>query len=439
MVGSGKDIYASSMGGGGSSFGMETQCTICNGDWQNKYSNLLNDIYTWNVVAHYQTSNGIIRCSFGSYGLGANGDLTYMILLRSETSDQIGYIRISQDEKIEYYDSDGNVVIKYLGDYSKSGFGGESNGKFFGNWIYTFVDHPYEIDYCDGFDYIINCENLNVNEKRDKFNELARYLCGETTTIPGGVEMGKKPDMYDLEPPLDVKVTTVELDLFTNIPYKIWWSQSNIDLTGYNTVFYVKGYGEYKPSVFSAFKDIETSWMFEESFVTAKYCNNNLKYFDYSYEDMQRDLRAIAENVEGDSIYQVKNNSVDFMIRNEKEDENGQMHYSNWVYVNTYEDGTYSVFEMNTDYSIDEDSDETGQINTDSTIYDDEIVYEDNEETLDVGGVSNVGSFIKVMKDLANSLKTFPEFFAKMFSFLPSWVLTCIGILFIIILICAIF
>lgn len=444
------DIYASS--GGGVSFGMDADCPNCNGAWSTKYSSVLTNIYTWKAYAHFQYSNGTIGCKSYVAGLGVNGDKLYMIQLDKSDSLEIGYIYISEDEKIEYYDSEGNIVTKTLNNFTSSGYGGESNGKTFGSWIHTFVNKPYEMNYCDGFEFVIDCTSMSFTEQKGKLDELARYLCGENTEMPDGVTIGKLPDLYDLECPLDIKVNTgsatvnVEGDGYTNIksgsatliPFKIWWSQSNIDLSGYETEFYIKEFGKCRKSIFDKWEDVNTGWVYDGTHVTAKYCNNNLKWHEFRCWESPN-LKEVAITQLGDDDPKVEFNSCDFMIRNKKEDENGRMHYSNWVYVNTYDDGTYSVYEMVQDYDITEDSDETGSINTDSTIHDDEIIHVDSDTSIDVGGIGNAGTFLTVLKDLANSIKTFPDFFGEVFSFLPSWILTSIGILFIIVLVCAIF
>lgn len=438
-------------GGSGSTSVMANNCVNCAGDWQSKHADYINDIYRWNIIAHHQYADGTSSCSHDAYGVGANGDKLYMIRYDCLDSLQIGYIYISNDEKIEFHDSSGNIVTNYLSDYESSNYGGECNGKTYGNWIYFFVDKPYEINYCDGFDFIVDAEDLSFEEQKHKSHEIARYLCGESTNLPDGVTIGKSPEVYDLEAPLGVTVTSSDnsrnfqihgdglyqgSDLV--IPYKIWWNQSNIDLTGYETEFYVREYGKYKKSLFSSWVDVMTPYLFDKSFVTAKYCNNSLKYYEFSPKDKKRIYQYCTDEA-GEEPYAVEFYHPDFMLRNRKEDENGQMHYSNWVYVKTYDDGTYSVFEMEQEYDLEEDPDETGNIDVDSPNYDDEIIYEDTDYSPDIGGVKDSAKFITVLKDLANSLGDFPDLFAQIFSFLPSWVLVCIGTLFVVIMLKGIF
>lgn len=450
MVGSGKDIYASSLGGGGASFAYDYNCGYCKGDYMNYYSTTIESPYVWCAVSHVINNNTLVSCNHLSYGLSASDDKFYTIKMIRDDGLYYAYIRLSSDDTFEFYKADGTVTTKPLSDFTSSNYGGVSNGLYFGYWIYLASWNPYYIDYEKPCNYQIVATSYSDGE--NKMQKLVKFLSGELTELSDGITEVAPLPIYDLEPPLDIKINTgsasvnVESDSYTNIksgtatliPHKIWWSQSNIDLTGYETEFYIKEYGRCRKSIFSTWQDCNTGWLFDGSHVTAKYCNNNLKWHEFRcWESTSLNEVAIIQ-LEDDNP-KVEFNSCDFMIRNKKEDEDGQIHYSNWIYVNTYEDGTYSVFEMVQDYDITEDSDETGNIDTDSTIYDDEVIYEDTNTTVDVGGISNTGSFLTVLKDLANSIKTFPDFFAQMFSFLPNWILTSIGTLFIIILICAIF
>lgn len=446
--GSVKDIYAD---GGGVSFELPFRCS-CGGNYLEYYN--VPNIYRWRSITHsIYNSEMYNNCGLVDFGRSANGDKCYFVKLfaGSDLFDYYSFvIYVSDDNIIELYDNVGNVINKTSSDFNNGLNFGESNGKYFG-FIGSVEGYgsSYTHHYDDGYNYSITISSYSTS----KIIELARFLCGEITDLPYGYEIIQPEAIYDLECPLDVKVNTgsatvnVESDSYTNIksgsatliPYKIWWSQSNIDLTGYVTEFYVKEFGRCRKNIFSKWEECSSTWVYDGEHVTAKFCNNNLKYHEFRCWESET-LKEIAITQLGDDEPKVEFNSCDFMIRNKKEDENGVLHYSNWVYVNTYEDGTYSVYEMVQDYDITEDSDETGNINTDSTIHDDEIIHVDDSDTsIDVGGIGNAGTFLTVLKDLANSIKTFPDFFGEVFSFLPSWILTSIGILFIIVLVCAIF
>lgn len=436
------NVDATSTGGGGASFGSDSTCLNCNGDWQSKFSFLLTNPFIWKTIVHYQVPLGI-DCTATSYGLGANGDELYMVLFDFPERIELSYIYISEDEKIEIYDSDGNIITKYLSDYEPSGYGGVSNDKTFGSWIYNFIEKPYEVSYSDGFDFVVDCSDMNYEEQKQKLDEIARYLCGEKQDMPSGVTVEKKKPVIDLEPPLNVTVNGIDNNIFETKQksLKIRWNQSNIDLTGYKTVFYMRESGRCRKTIFNEWQDIQTPWLFDKDFVTAKYCNNNLKYYEYKWWTDQSKIQTYVNALlygdgSGGSITELS--AVDFMLRNEKTDDEGILHYSNWVYVNCFDDGTYQVYEMADDYDLDKDSDETGNIKTDSEIYDDETIYDEDDVDSSLG-IGDADNFLDSMQDLINSLRNFPNLFAKIFSFFPSWVLAMIGMLFIAALLARIF
>lgn len=441
-------VEASSTGGG-SSFELPFRCS-CGGNYLEYYN--VPNIYRWRSITHsIYNAEMYNNCSLVDFGRSANGDKCYFVKLFSG-SDLFDYysfvIYVSEDDIIELYDNVGNVINRNKFDFNNGLNFGESNGKYFGfignieGYGSSFTHH-----YDDGYNYSITVPSYSTS----KIVELARFLCGEFTDLPDGYEIIQPEAIYDLEAPLGVTVSSSDnsrnFQIYGDglyqgsdlvIPYKVWWNQSNIDLSGYETEFYVREYGKYKKSLFSSWVDVMTPYIFDKSFVTAKYCNNSLKYYEFSPKVKKR-IYSYCQDVAGEEPYAVEFYHPDFMLRNKKEDENGQMHYSNWVYVKTYDDGTYSVFEMEQEYDLEEDPDETGNIDVDSPNYDDEIIYEDTDYSPDIGGVKDSAKFITVLKDLANSLGDFPDLFAQIFSFLPSWVLVCIGTLFVVIMLKGIF
>lgn len=426
----------------------------CQGNYYDYYK-LGQRPYYFQMFDHEYNSDGVvIRDLCYQYGRVVL-DKEYYI--RVTQTNSAGYrslwlarIFISSDNKITLYSDDEGNTTEY--DYDKFSDSGICNNLYwtadYSYRIFYSNTNTHEMIYSSGHQYEME---LDATESiSEKIEELAIYLCGgEDASLPGGVTAITPLPVYDLEPPLGVVMNASDATNDINItdnsdaslvitPYKIWWNQSNIDLTGYETEFYVREYGKHKKSLFASWEALETSWVFDASYVTAKYCNNKLKWHEFNCREEGR-LYYLSKELLGDEPFQVKFLNCDFMIRNKKQDENGQMHYSNWVYVNTYDDGTYSVFEMEQDYTLDEDSDETGNINTDSEIYDDETVYTDTDYSPDVGGITDAAQFIRVLKDLANSLGDFPDLFAQIFSFLPGWVLVCIGTLFVVIMLKGIF
>ena len=430
----------------------------CKGNPESYYK-LGNRLYFFQMCDHISAANGNIIRDF-SAALGRSvGDREYycrVIQYQGASSNDIfvklARIIISTDNKISIYDDDTGKVKEY--NYNAYDLYGESNNLYYN---ISAVQAPvlesesHQMIYTSGHHYDITLEKDEVYA--DKMHELAIYLCGgEDVTLPGGVVPVTPLPEYDLESPLQIKINSKDASMDMNVsksgsnsdavitPFKIWWHQSNIDLTDYKTEFYVREHGQYKKSLFSTWENISTGWVYSCEHITAKYCNNSLKWYEFNFRK-DSNLYYAAKNNLGDDPFQVKFKTVDFMIRNKKEDaETGQMHYSNWVYLHVYEDGTYSLYELKEDYELDDSPEDTDNIDTDSPNYDEEIIYDDNTDyTPGIGGIGDTAKFIKVMKDLANSLGDFPDLFAQIFSFLPSWVLVCIGTLFVVIMLKGIF
>ena len=121
----------------------------------------------------------------------------------------------------------------------------------------------------------------------------------------------------------------------------------------------------------------------------------------------------------------------DFMIRNKYVDSKGQTHYSPFAYVKCKKDGTYQVFEVDGDkikdyIGIDDNDDviidiptDNIEIDTDSDIYDGEVIITNDDDTK-VDLWSRLNSLFTLVSE-------FPTFFAKVFSFYPNWIVDAIG------------
>ena len=433
-------VEASSTGGG-SSIELPFRCS-CGGNYLEYYN--VPNIYRWRSITHsIYNSEMYNNCSLVDFGRSANGDNCYFVKLfaGSDLFDYYSFvIYISDDNIIELYDNFGSVINRNKSDFNSGINWGESNGKYFGfignveGYGSSFTHH-----YDDGYNFSITVPSYSTS----KIIELARFLCGEISELPDGYEIIQPEAIYDLEPPLNVSVNGIDNNIFEtkSKSVKIRWEQSNIDLTGYKTVFYMRESGRCRKTIFNEWQDVKTPWLFDKDYVTAKYCNNNLKYHEYKWWTDQSKLGDYANAAlygEETGGLMCEHAAVDFMIRNEKEDEDGTLHYSSWVYVNCFEDGTYQIYEMNEDYTLDKDPDETGNINTDSTIYDDETIYDEDDVDASLG-IGDAKDFVGGMTELINSLRSFPALFSKIFSFFPSWVLGMIGMLFIAALVSRIF
>lgn len=416
-------------------------CGYCNGDYLNYYSASIDSPYVWCAISHLIDNGALINCNFLKFGLSASEDKFYTVKVIGDDALYYGYIRLSEDDSFEMYDVDGGVVAKPLSDFTDSEYGGLSNGLYYGYWFYLASWNPWYEDYNKGCNFMI--EAGGYTDRNTKMKNLVKFLTGELTELPAGVTELESLPVYDLEAPLNVSVNGIDNNIFEtkSKSVKIRWEQSNIDLTGYKTVFYMRESGRCRKTIFNEWQDVKTPWLFDKDYVTAKYCNNNLKYHEYKWWTDQSKLGDYANAaLYGEEIggLMCEHAAVDFMIRNEKEDADGTLHYSSWVYVNCFEDGTYQIYEMNEDYTLDKDPDETGNINTDSTIYDDETVYDEDDVDASLG-IGDAKDFVGGMTDLINSLRSFPALFSKIFSFFPSWVLGMIGMLFIAVLLSRLF
>lgn len=442
-----EDVFADRHGGGSGPF----NCTCGGLGTDYTYYKCPERIYYNCILIHeFDTSGNVIDRHF-SYPKCSAEDLCYWVVRVQVGADGTktivpSRIIISEDTNITLYD-DHNGTTKTLTYSQYSGLDkGNYNGKYYfldSSYIFMTInestDNGYEVLWSGDWNYIV--------ESDDSYNDivdLAIWLCGgEDVDIPDSVTAVTPLPVYDLEPPLNVSVNGIDNNFFEtkSKSVKIRWEQSNIDLTGYKTVFYMRESGRCRKTIFNEWQDVKTPWLFDKKYVTARYCNNNLKYHEYKWWTDQSKLGDYANAAlygEETGGLMCEHAAVDFMIRNEKEDADGTLHYSSWVYLNCFEDGTYQIYEMNEDYTLDEDPDETGNINTDSSIYDDEKVYDEDDVDASLG-IGDAKDFVGGMTDLINSLRSFPSLFSKIFSFFPSWVLAMIGMLFIAALVSRIF
>lgn len=404
------------------------------------------------LLIHEFDVNGNTYDRHFSYGKCSSEDLCFWVMRVQDYSDGAkllvpSRIIISDDTNINIYqDKNGGLKTYTFSQYSSNDKGNINNKYYFIDSSYSYMtlnesnDNGYEILYNSiPFSYIVESSNSYTD-----IVELAKWLCGEQndSDLPDNVTVPPTKPIKDLEPPLNIKVDGINNNMFNNKQksLKIRWDQSNIDLTDYETHFYFMEKGRTRKTIFNEWQDVDTPWLFDKKFITAKYCNNNLKYYEYKWWTDQSKLGDYANALlYGDEFggLMCEHSAVDFMIRNEKIDDSGVQHYSNWVYVNCFNDGTYQVYEMNDDYTLDKDSDETGNIKTDSDIYDDEIIYD--EKDFDSPGIGDASNFVDSMKDLISSLREFPNLFAKIFSFFPAWILALTGMLFVAVLLARLF
>lgn len=454
--------------------------------------------FGWFSLAHIYdvNSNHLIACRDCYFGNPvSSSDKMYTVYARFGSSVYWTAIYISDQSTLEYYYVDGTElsVGTYEGGYS-------SNNKSY--WIVPYdVWSDYSLireDFCPGFNFTLFASDILDYDA--KIHDLARYLCGQSTSLPDGVAESHPQDVYDLEPPLNVKVSAgswedkglhswsniLDSPLYFYDPFRIWWNQSNIDLSNFYTEIYLKENGMCRESKLigaGPWKSFDTGYLFIDSLVTSKYCNNSLTPFEYLIVPMNEISAKGISSIPDDYIdifhdylrgkcpsgYKYEFKSCDFLLRNMQEVD-GITHYSNWVWVQMYEDGTYNVTELNNGYQPDvkdpnappdespDDPNDPAEPEEPTTTPDpnpDYIVPDSpnypsggnqypsynpgDSNPPGLNGVNDTSTFLKVLTDLAKSLGSFPSLFAQIFQFLPAWVISIVGCLFVVILLRGIF
>lgn len=486
LISSPKDVYCSD----------DYKCS-CGGDLESYES--YHNPFVWCGICHYYDSDdGMLwGCHESAFGKPSSGDRFYTVYCRVGEAVAWDFIRISINDSFEFYNVDGSVNVVSFEEDTSSSFCND-------NYYYFSGDVPgfdYSIireDYVDGFNFTLFCDDWS--EYQIKMNALCRYLCGEGETLPDGVAESHPEDVYDLEPPLNVKVSPGKwedkgLHSWSNIldsplyyydPYRLWWNQSNIDLSNFYTEIYVKENGmcrENKLIGAGPWTAFDSGFIFVDSVITSNYCNNSLTPLEYlivplneikvkgltSVPDDYVDLFHDYLRGKCPSGYKYAFKTCDFLLRNMQEVD-GVSHYSNWVWVQMYEDGTYNVTELNNGYQPDvkdpnappdespdnpddpavpEEPTTTPNPDPDFIVPDspnypsggNQFPSYDPGETNPPGlnGVNDVSTFLKVLTDLAKSLGSFPSLFAQIFQFLPIWVISIVGCLFVVILLRGIF
>ena len=470
----------------------------CQGDFEifDGYKNP----FTWFAITHTVNDDGnLVDCQQSSFSRPALGDEFYMV--RLTTPDYLYYhrISISINDEFEYYDSDGNFYKITYSEQQNSGTAGYCNEKFYGTTgALAKLYCEWDESYVDNIDFNITSDDYL--DAVNKLDELAQYLCGGRSDLPDGVSSQDRQPVYDLEPPLDVKVlrgswqeTNSRFQVgyqYDMEPYKLWWNQSNIDLSDFYTEIYIKQNGSCREKkIFGAgpWTAFDSGWVFKDSVLTYDYCNKSnhpysIRVLPFS---MYKNLEMHGNETDGfpnDYLYskcpdgyQYEIKSMDYLLRNTQVI-NDLTRYSNWIWVHMYDDGTYSVTELQHDYSPDLSDPSSPDPDPDEPVNPDDPaepsvpevptttpdpspdyvvpdspyypnggsqypVYQPSDDSTPPGleGVNNVSTFLKVLTDLAKSLGSFPSLFAQIFQFLPIWVISIVGCLFVVILLRGIF
>ena len=321
----------------------------------------------------------------------------------------------------DYYSNNGTISdYKTLVDLSN-----EPTYCIYNTWSYSFTEYGnygrnnlnFETSDVPKFYYYEEGATLN---SQDMFvNAFNSYINGNTTDFT--IENGSITSVadYSLEPPLNVKVNNYN-------PKKVilqWEQSENKNIDGWETEVYIKQKGTYKKTIFSTKKNYDTGWQIQPftSTYKKKYIFNSLAL--KSSDDFLIDL--IDNNGHNPQVSTVE--KTDIMLRNKFIDNNGNAHYSNYVYL--YQDSDYKYIANEVDGSkLDENEMTTDNIDsnvvTDSEIYNnsDTSSYLDN---VDVTSSSGVG----MLRSLLNDIKDFPRFFYEFFCFIPEQVYLAISAL----------
>lgn len=318
----------------------------------------------------------------------------------------------------DYYNTTHNLTSVQLTD-----LGGNPSYYIYNTWQDSIMEYYtnkfIEFETTDTPKFYYYEENADLKAQDTFIKALNSYLGGGLSdfTISGGTV--SKVSNYSLEPPLNVKVNN-----FNPKKVVLQWEQSedkNID--GWETEIYIKQKGTYKKTIFSNKKNYDTDWQAQPFTPTykKKYIFNSL-----TLETTDKYLIDFIDN----NGYQPQVSTVektDIMLRNKYIDDNGQIYYSNYVYL--YQDSDYKYIANEVDGSeLDKNGMSTDNIDknviTDSEIYDNSDTSTIFDNT-DVTSSSGVG----MLKSLLNDIKDFPRFFYEFFCFIPEQVYLAISAL----------
>lgn len=399
-------------------------CDESNCSFESEYEKVLD--YNHLVHFHYKPfgSSNVYSKSLNQ-GKGVDID-TYWVFIESDKLNSIGFIRIGDNSTGYIYPSPAN--FKYTGTpppedkYEIVELKDFYNNKYYSTYYYNGLSkercETIELKYTNGFDYILNC---NDDEIKSLLNDLAKWIIGGKIGNPPNGIVIENNFVVDLEPPLNVKLDGLTADFLENkSPLKINWEQSNIDLTGWETEFYVKQFGRCKKTIFNEWKDYQSSWKLHKTLTTAEYVSSQYRYYEWKwYDEWSKKLSQTAilsvlyDGKEGGYVDEVF--TPDFKIRNKYTDFSGKIHYSRFIYVKCKKDGTYSISELDNSVT-DKDDDEI--IAPDQNYYNpDNVLKED--DWLSNGNTS----FFSILKDMVRNIQNLPDFMSKMFSFLPNWII----------------
>lgn len=367
-----------------------------------------------------------------TYPISNNNDLMGLLL------QTVYYVDTepSEDDVSYFYNIDqGNHIDGWCLDKDKV-----TSGKYYE--LFTYGDsYPVGTYPIVEGDYIY-CECSSEDEAYKKKNDLIKNGNEPDNGQTGGqlTEKGYEYDKekYDLEVPLGFDSNTSQnhkYGLFTKEgllgddkwDYTFKWYQSE-DVTKLPS--YPDWEVQIELSGFGSFRKILTPWnstKFETPFLYADKIPNFRNTYSIDFDDWTEIVNGYLTleydlPIDGGG-YAYGYNTPNFRLRNVWNDtDKGITHYSNWILIQCKKDGTYTTTEINSKDINDKEQLKTEDLidnkNTDS-IYDGVS----NDDVADSGKESFLGN----VKSFINTIGEVPEFFSKIFSFLPDWCLTFIG------------
>lgn len=267
-----------------------------------------------------------------------------------------------------------------------------TNSNAYGNdFIYDYFNN-------DNTNGVVNTDGFNFNPDTDEW--LPENTVYDLEIVEGlkiAIPSNYNKDYYTL--------TWKPSTTLQNQPY-----YKDVELEIYEIPF-----GRVKDKIWDTWSNYGDFWKFLIG--RPKAYNEKYKFKQTDFPEFESFVRDTLLNGDNDG-YILEEHTSDLLVRYRYIDDNEVVHYSkNFVYVATNEDGTYKI-DVPEDDNLDDIYKDSPDIEQD--IYQ-EDPYEPEKPTTDVDEIW--GS----IESLFNMLLDFPKYFARIFGFLPSWVISLIA------------
>ena len=346
---------------------------------------------------------------------------------------------------VVYNDTDKSLVHAF--NKNQSSTQTIESGGYIKGMVGSVIFDPVRI-YSSNATYYIDFEDEKINI--DEFIEsiIGGVVPDGTQTLnPNDVwddDLNKYVDPnanFDLETPKNVKIT-IPSD-FNEGSYHLSWEQSEEFYSkdyasDVEIEIFEKYFGKARIDIVHEWHKFEIGYNWVPKEIPNKRCEYTLDYSRNSHLSNNRRYSVYQwlTEIEGSyiTIFNVTEDTIpiefytnDYLIRNKYTDENGKVHYSNFVHIMCHNDGYYQLEELDgktveeikkqdsivlddedtTDIRIEGDYDPTQPIQTENITLGDTDIFQD-------------------IKGLFDNLLGFPNYFKKIFGFFPSWILKLI-------------